>query len=309
MENKMNDIIVIGSGPAGLTAAIYAVRSNLNTLVFSGGQPGGQLTITTEVEDFPGFPEGIKGPELMMKVREQAERLGAKIIDESVTKVDFSKEPFKVFSEEKEYMVKAVILASGATARWLGLDSEQRLIGRGVSACAVCDGPFFRNKKVAIVGGGDSAMKEALFLSKLVGELLIIHRSEKLDAFEANQKSVQSLPNVKFLMNTVVQEVLGKEKVEGLKLKDTKNGEIKEEAVDGLFIAIGYKPSTDFLKGQVDLDEKGFVVVHDETKTSVPGVFTAGDVSDRIYQQAITASGAGCKAALDAQNYLTEQKK
>ena len=306
MENKVNDIIVIGSGPAGLTAAIYAVRSNLNTLVFSGGQPGGQLTITTEVEDFPGFPDGIKGPELMMKVREQAERLGARIVDESVTKVDFSKEPFKVFSGEKEYMAKAVILASGATAKWLGLDSEQRLIGRGVSACAVCDGPFFKNKKVAIVGGGDSAMKEALFLSKLVSELLIIHRSEKLDAFEVNQKAVRSLPNVKFLMNTVVQEVLGKEKVEGLKLKDTKTGEIKEEAVGGLFIAIGYKPSTDFLKGQVDLDEKGFVVVHDETKTSVPGVFTAGDVSDGIYQQAITAAGAGCKAALDAQKWLAQ---
>jgi len=303
----MNDIIVIGSGPAGLTAAIYAVRSNLNILVFSGGQPGGQLTITTEVEDFPGFPDGIKGPELMIRVKQQAERLGAKIVDESVTKVDFSKESFKVFSGEKEYTAKAVILASGATAEWLGLDSEQRLIGRGVSACAVCDGPFFKNKKVAIVGGGDSAMKEALFLSKLVSKVLIIHRSEKLDSFESNQKAVQSLPNVKFLLNTVVQEVLGKDKVKGLKLKDTRTGEIKEEAVDGLFIAIGYKPSTDFLNGQVDLDEKGFVVVHDETKTSVPGIFTAGDVSDRIYQQAVTAAGAGCKAALDAQKWLARK--
>jgi thioredoxin reductase (NADPH) len=308
MDKKIYDIIVIGSGPAGLTAAIYASRSSLKTLVIGGVAAGGQLMLTREVEDFPGFPEAILGPELMARMRAQVERFGTEVINEDVTRTDLSTRPFKIFVGENQYLAKTLIVATGASAKWLGLPSEKKLIGRGVSSCAVCDGPFFKNKKVAIVGGGDSAMKEALFLSKIAREVLIIHMLEELNAFKANQEKVTSLPNVQITFNTVVEEVLGKEKVEGVRVKNTKTGEIKEINLDALFVAIGYNPSTKFLAGQVDLDKRGFIIVRDEARTSVPGVFAAGDVSDPIYQQAITAAAAGCRAAMEAESFLENEK-
>ena len=306
--NRIYDTIIIGSGPAGLTAAIYSSRSSLKTLVIGGVVAGGQLMLTREVEDYPGFPEAILGPELVSRMRKQVERFGAEVINGDVIKTDFSKRPFKVSTSKSQYLARSVIIATGASAKWLGLPSEKRLIGKGVSACAVCDGPFFKNKKVAIVGGGDSAMKEALFLSKIAREVLIIHMLEKLNAFKANQEKAASLPNVQITFNTVVEEVLGKEKVEGVRVKNTKTGEIKEINLDALFVAIGYNPSTKFLVGQVDLDKRGFIVVRDETRTSVPGVFAAGDVSDPVYQQAITAAAAGCRSAMGAESFLENEK-
>lgn len=306
--NKIYDTIIIGSGPAGLTAAIYASRSNLSILVIAGVAAGGQLMLTTDVEDFPGFPEGIQGPELMMRMRQQAERLGAEIINEDVTKVDFSGRPFKVFVREKIYLGRTVIIATGASARWLGLESEKRLIGKGVSACAVCDGPFFKGKKVAVVGGGDSAMKEALFLAKLASSVTVIHRRDQLKAFPALQEAALATPNMKFIWNSVVEEVLGEQKVEGAQVKNLKTGEVSTLPIDGLFIAIGHKPNTEFLRGKVELDEKGYIILKDHSKTSVSGVFAAGDVHDWHYQQAVTAAAAGCMAAMDAQNYLEEEK-
>ena len=305
---EIYDVLVIGSGPAGLTAAIYATRSNLKTFVIGGVEAGGQLLLTTDVEDFPGFPEVIQGPELIMRMRQQAERLGAKIINENVTKVDFGRGPFKVFVGEKEYRSKSVIIATGASAIWLGLIGEQRLIGKGVSSCAVCDGPFFKGKKVAVVGGGDTALRETIFLSKVAAEVLVIHRRDKLRAFPALQDQAFSKTNVKFIWNSVVEEVLGENKVEGVKIRDVKTSKASQLPIDGLFIAIGHKPNTEFLKGQVELDEKEYVVLKDTNKTSVPGVFAAGDVHDYRYQQAVTAAGAGCAAAMDAEEFLEEQK-
>ena len=305
---EIYDVLVIGSGPAGLTAAIYATRSNLKTFVIGGVEAGGQLLLTTDVEDFPGFPEVIQGPELIMRMRQQAERLGAKIINENVTKVDFGRGPFKVFVGEKEYRSKSVIIATGASAIWLGLIGEQRLIGKGVSSCAVCDGPFFKGKKVVVVGGGDTALRETIFLSKVAAEVLVIHRRDKLRAFPALQDQAFSKTNVKFIWNSVVEEVLGENKVEGVKIRDVKTSKASQLPIDGLFIAIGHKPNTEFLKGQVELDEKEYVVLKDTNKTSVPGVFAAGDVHDYRYQQAVTAAGAGCAAAMDAEEFLEEQK-
>lgn len=305
MENpKVEKLIIIGSGPAGLTAAIYAARGSLNPLVIAGLEAGGQLTLTTDVDDFPGFEEGIQGPELMAKMRKQAERFNTRFISENVISVDLKTKPFKIQTETCNLSTETLIIATGASAMWLNLESEQRLRGKGVSACAVCDGFFFKDKKVAVVGGGDTAMREANYLSKLCKKVTVIHRRAQLRAQPALQELVKSKPNVDFVWNSGVVEVLGQEKVTGLKIENTQTGEISELAIDGLFVAIGHKPNTDFLNGQLKLDEKGYIVVDNETKTDIPGVFVAGDAADHRYRQAVTAAGAGCKAAFDVEEYL-----
>lgn len=308
MSEKVFDTIVIGSGPAGLTAAIYASRGKLKTLVIAGEEPGGQLTLTTDVEDFPGFPEVIQGPELMTRMKKQAQRLGADFVDGNATSVDFSSNPFKIATNSGSFSGKTIILATGASAKWLGLPSEQKLIGKGVSSCAVCDAAFFRDKKIALVGGGDAAMKEALFLTKFASEVNVIHRRDKLRAFQALQDRAFSNPKIKFIWNSVIEEVLGENKVEGVTIKNLKTSKITNMEIDGLFVAVGHKPNTQFLKGQIDLDKKGYVVIIDNTKTSIPGVFAGGDVHDWRYQQAVTAAGAGCMAAMDAQDWLEEKE-
>ncbi len=308
MSEKVFDTIVIGSGPAGLTAAIYASRGKLKTLVIAGEEPGGQLTLTTDVEDFPGFPEVIQGPELMTRMKKQAQRLGADFVDGNVTSVDFSSKPFKIATNSESFAGKTIILATGASAKWLGLPSEQKLIGKGVSSCAVCDAAFFRDKKIALVGGGDAAMKEALFLTKFASEVNVIHRRDKLRAFQALQDRAFSNPKIKFIWNSVIEEVLGENKVKGVTIKNLKTSKITNMEIDGLFVAVGHKPNTQFLKGQIDLDKKGYVVIIDNTKTSIPGVFAGGDVHDWRYQQAVTAAGAGCMAAMDAQDWLEDKE-
>ncbi len=309
MDNsQIEKLIIIGSGPAGLTAAIYAARGNLNPLVISGREAGGQLTLTTDVDDFPGFETGIQGPELMAKMRKQAERFNTRFIDVDVVSVDVKVSPFMVKTENHELQSNSLIIATGASAIWLGLPSEGRFKGKGVSACAICDGFFFKGKNVAVVGGGDTALREANYLSKLCKQVTLIHRRDKLRAQVALQELVKGKQNVNFIWNSVVEEVLGQDKVTRLKLKNTQTGEISELAIDGLFVAIGHKPNTDFLKGQLDLDQKGYIIVKNETQTNTPGVFAAGDVSDYKYRQAITAAGAGCKAAFDAEEYLENLK-
>lgn len=306
--DSVKKLIIVGSGPAGLTAAIYTARGKLSPLCILGRGAGGQLTLTTDVDDFPGFENGIQGPELMQKMRAQAERFGTNFLEEDVVSVDLKVRPFKIVTETCNLSTETLIIATGASAGWLGLPSEQKLIGRGVSACAVCDGPFFKDKKVVIVGGGDTAMREAQHLSKFATEVTIIHRRSELKAQATLQELVKSKSNVKFLFNSEVAEVLGQDKVTGVKIRNTQSGEISLLEIDGVFIAIGHKPNTGFLKGQVELDGKGYVVVTDETRTSVPGVFVAGDVADQRYRQAVTAAGAGCKAALDAEEYLEKLK-
>lgn len=308
MSEKVFDTIVIGSGPAGLTAAIYASRGKLKTLVIAGEEPGGQLTLTTEVEDFPGFPEVIQGPDLMTNMRKQAQRLGADFVDGNVVKVDFSSNPFKIATNSESFAGKTIILATGASAKWLGLPGEQKLIGKGVSSCAVCDAAFFRDKKIALVGGGDAAMKEALFLTKFASEVNVIHRRDKLRAFQALQDRAFSNPKIKFIWNSVIEEVLGENKVEGVTIKNLKTSKITNMEIDGLFVAIGHKPNTNFLKGRINLDKKGYVLVTDNTRTSIPGVFAGGDVHDWRYQQAVTAAGDGCMAAMDAQDWLEDKE-
>lgn len=303
-NSQVEKLIIIGSGPAGLTAAIYAARGSLNPLVIAGREAGGQLILTTDVDDFPGFETGIQGPDLMAKMRKQAERFKTRFIDEDVMSVDFKQTPFVVNTESNSLQTESIIIATGASAMWLNLESEQRLRGKGVSACAVCDGFFFKDKKVVVVGGGDTAMREANYLSKLCKQVIVIHRRDKLRAQAALQELVKAKPNVEFIWNSVVEEVLGQEKVTGVKIKNTQTGEISQLQVDGLFVAIGHKPNTGFLKGQLELDEKGYVVVNVETKTKIPGVFVAGDVADYKYRQAVTAAGAGCKAAFDAEEFL-----
>src|SRR3989344_4392723 len=298
------DVVVIGSGPAGLTAAIYAARSNLKVFVIAGVEAGGQLIWTTEVEDYPGFPEAIQGPELIEKMRGQAERLGAKFLNEDVVKIDQKVQPFALETASQKFLARTIILATGSSAKWLGLPSEQRLRAKGVSACAVCDGPFFRDKVVAVVGGGDAALREATFLSRLCSKVYVIHRRDKLRAFQALQDKAKKDPRIEFILNSTVEEVLGDDKVAAVKIKNTQNGATRDLEIQGLFIAIGHKPNTDFLRGVVDLDEKGYIVLKEKNHTSVPGIFAAGDVHDWRYQQAVTAAGAGCMAALDAEEYL-----
>lgn len=307
MVIKMYDVVIIGSGPAGLTAAIYTSRANLKTAVIAGALWGGQLLLTSEVENFPGFKDGILGPDLMDNMWSQAERFGAEMIFDDANTVNFSSKPFKVTVDGGEvYDTKAVIIATGATTKWLGLESEEKLRGRGISSCATCDGAFFKGKRVVIVGGGDTAMEEAQTLSKFAREITVVHRREKLRASKILQERIFKIPKVKFIWNSTVQEILGDDKVEGVLLRKVDTNEEIELKTDGVFIAIGHKPNTEIFTGQLDLDEAGYIRAEDSTKTNVEGVFVAGDVQDRRYRQAITAAGLGCKAALDAIKYLEE---
>lgn len=302
--DKIEKLIIIGSGPAGLSAAIYAARGALSPLVISGRAAGGQLMLTTDVDDFPGFPDGIQGPELMAKIKAQAARFDTRFVEEDVISVDFSQKPLQVKTETQQLKAESIIIATGASAMWLGLESEQKLIGRGVSACAVCDGLFFKDKNVIVVGGGDTAMREAQHLSKVCQKVIVVHRRDQLRAQIALQELLKTRKNVEFLFNKTVEEILGGPVVSGVKLKDVKTSKVEEMAIDGVFVAIGHKPNTGFLKGQVELDEKGYVVPRDGVFTSVEGVFVAGDVSDQKYRQAVTAAGAGTQAALEVEHYL-----
>jgi len=303
----MYDVIVIGSGPAGLTAAIYTSRDGLKTLVIAGASWGGQLMLTTEVENFPGFSEGVMGPELMENMRRQAEKFGAEIIFEDAISVDFKNRPFKVRTEDGTYEGRSIIIATGASPRWLGLESERRLRGRGVSVCATCDAPFFKDKRVVVVGGGDTALKEALELTKFAEEVKVIHRRSQLRASKILQKRAFSNPKIKFVWNAIVQEIIGEEKVEGVRLKRTDTGREFTLECDAVFVAIGSKPNTEIFRNQIELDDDGYIITRDETKTSIEGVFAAGDVQDRQYRQAVIAAASGCKAALDAEKYLEKE--
>lgn len=302
----MYDTIVIGSGAAGLTASIYTSRAGLKTLVIAGAMWGGQLMLTREVENFPGFENGILGPDLMDKIKKQAERCGAEIVYEHATNVDLKTKPFKITAGNTVHEAKSVIIATGASARWLGIESETRLRGRGVSVCATCDAPFFRNRKVVVVGGGDTAMEEALFLSKVVAEVKVIHRRDKLRACKILQEKAFADPKISFVWNSVVKEILGKDRVEGVKLRNVTTNEGSTIQCDAVFLAIGYTPNTSIFKNQIELEDNGYIKVKKETRTNIDGVFAAGDVADYRYRQAIAAAGSGCKAALDAEKYLLE---
>jgi thioredoxin reductase (NADPH) len=301
----MYDVTVIGSGPAGLTAAIYARRAELSTLVVSGMQPGGQLTITSEVENFPGFPEGIQGPELMNRMQKQAEKFGAEFDFGEATAVDLGGKPFKVTIGKRIVETRSIIVATGSASRWIGIESERKLLGKGVSGCATCDGFFFTGKRVAVVGGGDAAIEEAAFLTRFASEVIVVHRRDELRASKAMQRRVLENPKVRFEWNSVVENVLdpAQNKVTALILKNVKTGQTKELPVDGVFVAIGHVPATTLFKGTLELDEKGYIVARG-TRTSVSGVFAAGDVQDPRYRQAISAAGSGCQAAIEALKFL-----
>ena len=300
-------VVIIGSGPAGLTAAIYAARANLEPLVVAGNVPMGQLMITSDVENYPGFPEGIQGPELMAAFREQAERFGSHIVDVDIDRVDFSERPFRVWARGVEYKGEAVIVATGASALWLGLDSETRLRGRGVSACATCDGFFFKDMEIAVVGGGDTALEEATFLTRFASKVHLLHRRDAFRASKIMLDRAVANPKIEIHTNTAVDEVLGSQKVSGLMLRDTVSGEQREVPMEGLFIAIGYRPNTEVFRDWLEVDEKGYLVVRDETGSKIEGVFIAGDVHDHRYRQAVTAAGDGCRAAIDAERWLESQ--
>jgi thioredoxin reductase (NADPH) len=307
MEIEKIHCLIIGSGPAGYTAAIYAARANMKPVLYQGIQPGGQLTITTEVENYPGYADGVQGPEMMVHFEKQAARMGADIRFGLATKVDFSAPPFKVWiDEEKLVEADSVIIATGASAKWLGLDSEQRLNGFGVSACAVCDGFFFRGKEVAIVGAGDTAAEEALYLSKLCSTVHMFIRREEMRASKVMQERVQRTPNIKVYWNTNTDEILGENKVESVRVKNIKTGDLQTIPISGFFVAIGHQPNSDIFKGWLDMDEAGYLkTIPGTTKTNIEGVFASGDVQDKIYRQAVTAAGSGCMAALDAERYLS----
>ena len=300
------DLIIIGSGPAGLTAAIYTAREDFKPLVLTGLSSGGQLLLTTKVENYPAFPDGIDGPELVESMRKQAEKFGARFANEDVVDIDFSSKPIKIKTSSGEYEANAVIIATGASAKWLGIPSEQKYIGKGISGCATCDAPFFKGKNVVVVGGGDTAMEDSLFLTKFVESVTIVHRRGEFRASKIMQGRVLSNPKIKVIWDSEVAEVLGNGKVTGVKIKNVKSGEVTEMNVDGVFVAIGYAPNTKFLQGKLKLDEQGYIITKDEVLTDIEGVFVAGDVSDRKYRQAITAAGSGSKAALEARAYIQE---
>ncbi|HKB93721.1 MAG TPA: thioredoxin-disulfide reductase [Gaiellaceae bacterium] len=299
------ELIIVGGGPAGYTAALYAARANLRPLVVEGFNWGGQLMITSDVENYPGYPDGVMGPEMMAEFRRQAERFGAEFVTDDVTRVDFSERPFRVWVENDEHRAGAVIVATGASARWLGLPSEQHFQGRGLSACATCDGAFFKEKELVVVGGGDSAMEEASFLTRYASKVTVVHRRDEFRASQIMLERARANPKIAFVTNAVVEDILGDGKVEGVRLRDTHTGETSDFKTDGIFVAIGHDPNTKLFVDQLDHDEAGYLVTKPgSTETNIPGVFAAGDVQDHVYRQAVTAAGSGCMAALDAERYL-----
>lgn len=306
-NEKIENITIIGSGPAGDTAALYSARADLNPLVIEGMPPGGQLTITTDVENYPGFPDGVQGPELTELFRKQAERFGARFLPGSVTNVDFSSSPFQLtIEDEKNIFSKTIIIATGATAKLLGLKSESDLMGRGVSACATCDGFFFRDKELVVVGGGDTAMEEATFLTKFASKVYIVHRRNEFRASKIMQQRALNNEKIEVIWNNKVIDILGENDVTGVKLENTISKEISDMPIDGVFLAIGHKPNTDLFKNIIDLNESGYIITKNGTNTNIPGVFACGDVQDWIYRQAVTAAGTGCMAAIDAERFLEE---
>ena len=307
-KRKKYDVIILGSGPAGLTAAVYTARAKLQTLVISGNLPGGQLMTTSDVENFPGFPNGIFGPELMMNMRQQAERFEATVMDDIATQVDFKHQPFRILTTDREFETDAVIAATGASSRKLGLKSEETFGGKGVSYCATCDGPFFKGEDLIVVGGGDSAVEEAIFLTKFAKNVQVVHRKDKLRASRILQERAFDNPKIKFLWNTVIADISGDKKVHAVTLQDAKSNETRKVDVGGIFIAIGHDPNTQVFKGQLDMDEAGYLKLQNHTHTNVEGVFAAGDVHDHRYRQAVTAAGFGCMAALDVEKYLQEKR-
>ena len=309
MPEKTYDVVIIGSGPAGYTAALYAARANLGTLVFQGFESGGQLMLTSDVENYPGYKDGVQGPEMMDEFEEQAARFGAEMRPDNVEKVDFSERPFRLWAEgeEEPVLARTVVIATGAQAKWLGLESEERLFGKGVSGCATCDAFFFRGKKVAVVGGGDTAMEEAGVLAKFADEVFLIHRRDEFRSSKIMLQRAEKNEKISFVTDTTVEEILGETTVEGVRIKNAKTGEEKTLAVDGFFAAIGHTPATGLFKGQLEMDGSGYLLQKEYTMASVPGVFAAGDVSDTRYRQAVTAAADGCRAAIDAERWLEEQ--
>jgi len=309
MTQGAYDVVVIGSGPAGYTAALYAARASLNVLVFQGFESGGQLMLTSDVENYPGYRDGIMGPEMMDDFEAQAARFGAEMRPDNIERVDFSERPFKLWAEDEDEptLANAVIIATGAKARWLGLESEKQLMGKGVSGCATCDAFFYRGKKVAVVGGGDTAMEEAGVLAKFADEVVLIHRREEFRASKIMLERARNNPKIEFMTDTVVEEIIGDDSVEGVRVKNTKTGEEQTVEVSGFFTAIGHTPATSLFEGLVEMKEGGYILQKENTMTSVPGVFAAGDVSDTRYRQAVTAAGDGCRAAIDSERWLEEQ--
>jgi thioredoxin reductase (NADPH) len=308
-DNPVRDVIIIGSGPAGYTAAIYAARANLKPMLLEGMQPGGQLTITTDVENYPGYPEGVMGPKMMEDFKAQATRFGTEIVFEQVTKVDFSKRPFTLTTDFNEFKANAIIVCTGASAKLLGLESETRLMGHGVSACATCDGAFYKQKSVMVVGGGDTAMEEANFLTRHASKVTVVHRRDTFRASKIMLDRARANPKIDWLLNKEPLEMLtgANGKLNRVKLRDTKSGELAEVPTDGLFVAIGHKPNTEIFQGILDMDETGYLKVKSGTYSSIEGVFAAGDVADKVYRQAVTAAGMGCMAAIDCERWLERQ--